>query len=155
MISEGLSGQVGLVLLQWNFLVVFRRLKFKIWFLGFLHQNVLPGKRYKNIWWGWENIGGLYLQLVANNVHSFNLFLYCTCKPWLGDKNHILNIHKCVIFNVTFLHLFGIFCDSWLNFEISHIICHQFPTQPSKFLHLTKYFCMLGLVTHFDTIQKK
>ncbi len=31
-ILEGLSGQVGLVLLWWNCSVVFRRLKFKIWF---------------------------------------------------------------------------------------------------------------------------
>ncbi len=49
----------------------------------------------------------------GNNVHSFNLFLYCICKPRLGVKNHILQIsQKCVIFNVTFSHLFGIFCDS-------------------------------------------
>ncbi len=28
------------------------------------------------------------------------------------------------------LHLFRMFCDQWLNFEILHIICHQFLTQP-------------------------
>ena len=133
MLLEGLSGQVGLVLLWWNFSVVFRRLKFKIWFWGVLHQNVLPGKTYKNIWWSWENIGGLYLQLVENNIHSFNLFLYCTCKPGLGVKNHILKIsQKYVIFNMTFLCLFRIFYDLWFNFETSHIICHQSLTQPTE-----------------------
>ncbi len=133
MLFKGLSGQVGLMLLQLIFSVVFRRLIFKIWFWGFLYQNVQPGKTCKNNSWEWENIGGKYLQLVVNNVHGFNLFLHYTCKPGLGVKNHILKIsQKCVIFNVTFLHLFGMFCKSWLNFETLCVICHQFLTQPTK-----------------------
>ncbi len=33
---------------------------------------------------------------------------------------------------MTILHLFGMFCDLWLNFETLHIICHQFLTQPTE-----------------------
>ncbi len=100
MILEELSGQEGLVFLWWNFSVVFRWLKFKMWFLGFLYQNVLLSKTCKNIWWGWENISGLYLQLVVNNVHGFNLFLYCIGKPGLGVKSHILKFHKNMWFSI-------------------------------------------------------
>ncbi len=46
------------------------------------------------------------------------------------------------------------FCDWWLNFETLYITCHEFLTQPTKFLHL-KYFWMICLVTHFDTGWKK
>ena len=101
MILEGLSGQVGLVLLQWNFSVVFRRLKFKIWFLGVLHQNVLPSKTCKNIWWGWENIGGLYLQLVANNVAGMVSVCFCIAyvsQGW-GSKITSWKFHKNVWFS--------------------------------------------------------
>ncbi len=137
--------------------MVFRRLKFKIWFLGVLHQNVLPGKTCKKYVMSLRNIGGLYLQLVANTVHSFNLFLYYMCKSGLGVKNHILKIsQKCMIFNMTILHLFRMFCDSLTQFWN---IIHHLPPIPNpthrKFLYIIKYFCMLCLVIHFDTRMSK
>ncbi len=111
---------------------MFRRLKFKNWFLGVLHQNIFHWQNIQKIFDKVEKYWCIiYLQLIANNVHSFNLFLYHTYKPGLGVKNHILKIsQKCVIFNMTIMHLFRMFCDSWLNVEILHIICHQFLTQP-------------------------
>ncbi len=82
--------------------------------------------KLRKYWW-------LYFQLVANNVLGFILLLYCKYMPGSGVKNHILNIlQKCVIFNMTFLYLFGMFCHFWLNFETFCIICHQFLTQPTE-----------------------
>ncbi len=48
-----------------------------------------------------------------------------------GSKIIFWKFHKNVWFSMwLFWTSFGMFCDSWLNFETLCIICHQFPTQP-------------------------
>ncbi len=77
-------------------------------------------------------------------VHGFNLFLFFTCKPGLGVKNHILKTsQKYVIFNVTFSHLFGMFGDSYLSLKHCASFATNFQPNPQKVSLPHQIFCML------------
>ncbi len=114
MILEGLSGQVSLVLLQWNFSVAFKRLKFIIWFWVFCIQMCYQAKHAK-----------IFDEVEKILVHYICYwYLYCTCEPGLGSKIISWNFHKMWPF-CTCLECF-VTCDS---FEASCNICRHFLTQ--------------------------
>ncbi len=60
-----------------------------------------------------------------------------------GSKITFWKFHKmcekCVILNVTFLHLFGMFCDLWLNFETSRISSVRKPWGLNSAILSTKF----------------